>query len=101
MSNNAENNIVKIELTVFESNLLLDELKHAARFVNRDATIVKHLYEKIGTQLNGGEEVTLTIVWETEPDKPSSPPNKKIKESESGDEGDKTKWFKRKWFLTR
>jgi len=42
----------KVELSVYEWHLLLDELKHLLCIVNRDNTNANYLWDKIAKQLN-------------------------------------------------
>lgn len=43
----------KVELTVYEWHVLLEELQHNMRVVNRDTTNAKFLWGKISGKLNG------------------------------------------------
>ena len=49
-----------VALTDYEWHLLLSELEHSMRFVNRDTKTVVMIYEKIASQLNGAK-VTMTL----------------------------------------
>lgn len=43
----------KVELTVYEWHILLEELQHNMSVVNRDTSSAKFLWEKIANKLNG------------------------------------------------
>jgi len=50
---------VPVYLSIFEWHVLLGELEHSMRFVNRDTNNPTALYNKISTQLNNGKSIQI------------------------------------------
>jgi len=48
---------VPVRLSIYEWHILLNEMEHSLRFVNRDAHNLNALYIKITAQLNNGEAI--------------------------------------------